>query len=62
MLTMTGRVTASAWLRCPKCGVVYTKRKMCYNRKQADSWSAWMQKNYKGVCPDCYRASRLDSP
>ena len=62
MITMTGKPIGMAMLRCPKCGSIYTRRKVCYNRKQADSWSVWMQKNYKGVCPDCYKASRLDSP
>lgn len=55
MLTMTGRPIGIAMLRCPKCGKVYTRKKECFNRRQADSWSAWMMKNYKGVCPECYR-------
>ena len=59
MKTMTGKHIATALLRCPKCGSIYVRRKVCYNRKQADSWSVWMMKNYKGVCPDCYKASKI---
>ena len=59
MLTITGKHIATALLRCPKCGSIYTRRKVCYNRKQADSWSAWMMKNYRGVCPECYKASKI---
>ena len=54
MRLLDGRYQASAWLRCPKCGKAYIKRKMCYNRKQVDNWVAWMMKNYKGICPECY--------
>lgn len=55
MLTMTGRPIAIVSLKCPKCGQMFQKQKTCYNRNQVASWAAWMRKNYKGVCPDCYR-------
>lgn len=54
MLTMTGKPIGMAMLRCPKCGRSYSKKKECYNQKQAISWSAWMMRNYKGVCSECY--------
>jgi len=55
MITMTERPIGTAMLRCPKCGKVYTRKKECFNQKQAASWSAWMMRNYKGVCPECYK-------
>ena len=58
MLTLSGKYEASAWLRCPKCGKTYTRKKMCYNRNQAASWVAWMVKNYTGVCPECWKAQK----
>lgn len=59
MRTMTGSYIASVWLHCPKCGRTYTKRKECYNRKQAASWSSWMAQNYKGICPECYKSRTM---
>lgn len=55
MRTITGKHIATALLRCPKCGRTYSRKKECYNQAQALSWSAWMMKNYRGVCPECYR-------
>lgn len=54
MKTITGKHIGIAMLRCPKCGSIYTRRKVCYNRKQADSWSAWMQRNYNGERKNVY--------
>lgn len=59
MLVLGRGYEAVAWLRCTKCGKTYTRRKMCYNRKQAGSWSAWMVKNYKGICPECYKSRKM---
>ena len=58
MRTLTGKYIATALLRCPQCGRTYSRKKECYNNKQASSWSAWMMRNYKGVCPECWRSSQ----
>lgn len=60
-MRLDGKYEASALLRCPKCGKAYWRSKVCYNRQQGASWSAWMRKNYKGVCPECYKASKIDT-
>ena len=54
MKTITGKYIATALLHCPQCGRTYSRKKECYNNKQASSWTAWMMQNYKGTCPECY--------
>ena len=41
-------------MTCATCGATYTAEKHCYNRREADSWEAWMA-NQEGCCPACYR-------
>jgi len=59
MRTLTGTYLTSVLLHCPQCGRTYIRRKECYNQRQASSWCNWMMRNYKGVCPDCYRSRKM---
>ena len=39
---------------CETCGKEFTHTKVCYNRKEADSYEEWAKENIT-VCPDCYK-------
>lgn len=38
---------------CADCGAEYWAEKTCCNRREADSWEAWMC-DQEGCCPTCY--------
>lgn len=44
----------TAHCKCKVCGEEFTKEKKCYNRKDADAFEAWTEKNIT-VCPTCYK-------
>lgn len=46
---------ASVTLKCKDCGAEYTVTKKCYNRKEADSWEAYMQQGNSGQCTECWK-------
>jgi len=39
---------------CETCGKEFTHTKICFNRKEADSYEEWAKENIT-VCPDCYK-------
>lgn len=46
---------ATATCTCATCGAKFTKTKICYNRRDADSWEAWAAENID-ECGACYKA------
>ena len=48
---------AKAICKCERCGQSFTKIATKYNRREADEWVAWAEKNYT-VCTDCYKAEK----
>ena len=48
---------AKVKLTCSICGNEYTVSKVCYNRKDADSFEEYM-KSQEGKCPDCFAIER----
>lgn len=50
-------------MTCAECGAEYYAEKNCYNRREADSWEAWMA-TQEGCCPTCYaklKAAKRDA-
>lgn len=45
-------------LICEKCGAEYTRTKICYNRKEADSWEAYMTDRAECLCLECYKEKK----
>lgn len=47
-------------LTCAKCGKTYWREKICYNRREADEWEAWMASNpAANLCTECWRAEKI---
>lgn len=44
---------ATAYCKCRDCGKEFVKTKICYNRKEADSWESYAKSNYT-LCASCY--------
>lgn len=42
---------------CAECGEVFTHRKECWNRRDADSYEIWARRNVT-LCPACARKER----
>lgn len=48
---------ATATCTCAKCGATFTRTKICYNRRDADSWEDWAVANFD-ECTACYTARK----
>lgn len=48
---------AVARCKCKTCGSEFTATKICYNRRDADSWEEWASSNFD-ECSDCYKARK----
>lgn len=49
----------TATCKCEKCGKTFQKSKVCFNRREADSWEEWAEEYYT-ICPDCYAAQKAE--
>lgn len=45
---------ATATCTCETCGKEFTVEKICYNRRDADSWESWAV-DHICECSDCYK-------
>lgn len=48
---------ATAHCTCRECGIEFVRTKKCYNRKDADDWEGYAQRNYT-LCGKCYAKER----
>lgn len=48
---------ATATCTCAKCGATFTRTKICYNRRDADSWEEWAVSHFD-ECTACYTARK----
>lgn len=53
---------AEVTLICSDCGASYIRTKICANRRDANSWEAWVQEHSHGdVCAKCYRRRQREA-
>ena len=45
---------ASVTVTCNECGREFKVEKQCYNRREADSYEAWVSNQSEHHCPECY--------
>ena len=45
-------------LICAKCGAEFERTKICYNRKDADSWETYMTDCADCLCSECYKEKK----
>ncbi len=50
---------ATAHCTCERCGSEFIKEKTCHNRREADDYEAWAERNIT-VCPECYRTEMAE--
>lgn len=48
---------ATATCTCATCGAMFTRTKICRNRREADGWEAWAAANFD-ECTACYTARK----
>lgn len=48
---------ALAICTCEWCGKTFEKVQYCHNRREADNWEEWAERNFT-VCPDCWREQK----
>ena len=48
----------SVYCRCSKCGAEFLRERTFHNRREADSWEAYMGSSTSLLCSDCYRAEQ----
>ncbi len=51
---------ATATCTCATCGAMFTRTKICRNRREADGWEVWAAANFD-ECDACYTAARHPS-
>lgn len=48
---------ATATCTCATCGAMFTRTKICRNRREADGWEVWAAANFD-ECDACYTARK----
>lgn len=49
---------ATVKLICATCGANFEISKICYNRKDADNWEAYMSDRTDCTCSECYKKAK----
>lgn len=52
---------AIAECKCSECGSTFIRTTVKRNRKEAESWVAWAEKNFT-QCPECWKRAQREAP